>query len=141
MIRRMVFIALPLLLVGTAYLARPAAAADCPFPGQRAMLSVQLFFGRDVAGRAPVSEAEWRTFLAETVTPRFPAGLTAFDAYGQWQDPRTGRIGREDTKALLIVVEDTAAVREWVGELAADWRSRFRQQSVGLVTQTVCAAF
>ena len=59
------------------------------------MLVAELFFGRDIAGRAPLSEAEWRAFAAEIVTPNFPDGFTAFDAEGQWRNPATGTIARD----------------------------------------------
>ena len=51
------------------------------------MLVAELFFGRGVKGRAPVSDAEWAEFAAQTVTPNFPGGFTVFDGEGQWRKP------------------------------------------------------
>lgn len=42
------------------------------------------------------------------MTPRFPNGLSVLDVAGQYRDP-TGRIGRERTKLLLIVVFNAPA--------------------------------
>src|SRR5436190_20199554 len=58
------------------------AAGACG-PGLVRMTQAQLFFGRDVQGRAAVSEDEWRMFLDQEVTPRFPAGFSVSDIYGQ----------------------------------------------------------
>ncbi len=56
------------------------------------MLVAELFFGRNIRGRAPLTEAEWRAFAAEIVTPNFPDGFTVFDGDGQWQNPATREI-------------------------------------------------
>jgi len=41
-----------------------------------------------------VSDAEWRAFLDEAVTPLFPAGLTVVEATGQWKG-QSGQVERE----------------------------------------------
>ena len=46
-----------------------------------------------------VTEAQWRTFVAESVTPRFPAGFTELQAQGRWRDERGTRSSRR-TRAL-----------------------------------------
>jgi hypothetical protein len=117
-----------------------AQNAACPVPGQIPMLIVQLFFGQSVNGR-PLPDKAWRSFLAETVTPRFPDGLTVYDAYGQWRDPRTKSIGRERTKVVVIATEDTDSIRRQIAEVAAAYRVRFHQQSVGVLTNPGCGAF
>ena len=43
-------------------------------------------------------DAAWDAFLADTVTPRFPDGLTVLDARGQWRDSE-GLIGKEALQA------------------------------------------
>ncbi|HUK57787.1 MAG TPA: DUF3574 domain-containing protein [Stellaceae bacterium] len=132
-------IALALMLIAAA--PRMAAAQDaCTLPGQTRMLVAELFFGR-ASPKGEVTEEQWRAFLREQATPRFPAGLTAFDAFGQWQDPATQKIGRERTKVLLIATDDTDAARQKIADLAAVWRKKFAQKSVGIVTRDECAAF
>jgi transposase len=132
-------IALALMLVAAA--ARTTAAQEaCPLPGQTRMLVAELFLGR-ASPKGEVSEEAWRAFLRTEATPRFPAGLTAFDAYGQWQDPATKKIGRERTKVLLIAIDDTDAARQKLEDLAAAWRNEFAQKSVGILAHTECASF
>jgi hypothetical protein len=118
-----------------------AEELECPFAGQKQRLVVQLFFGRSTTDRRPVSDQEWRSFLAGAVTPRFPDGFTVYDGYGQWMNPQTQSIRREKTKVLVIVTEDTPAARTRIEELSGIYRTRFHQHSVGLVTSTGCAAF
>ena len=96
----------PAIIIATAALSLLLAAgcaadrsADCPAGFDR-YVEFQLFFGlHDSAGNR-VSEAEWDAFVADTVTPRFPAGLTIIDVNGQWQEPN-GNIQREETKLLM----------------------------------------
>jgi hypothetical protein len=120
----------------------PAAAQEtCPFPGQRPMLVVQLFFGQTVHGKGLVSARSWQRFLAETVTPSLPDGFTVYDAYGQWRDPRTRGIGREGTKVVEAASVDTPEFRARVANLADAYRTRFDQRSVGILAQPGCGAF
>ena len=61
-----------------------------PHPGEdpgdyadRAVSELLYFGSATPEGR--VSAEDWSAFLAETVTPRFPDGLTAWPASGQWR--------------------------------------------------------
>ena len=105
------------------------------------MLVAELFFGRNIAGRGPLSEAEWRAFAAEVVTPNFPDGFTVFDGEGQWRNPATGRIAQDPTKFLLIAAKRTPDLAARLSTVIEAYKTRFRQQSVGLITRDSCAAF
>ena len=105
------------------------------------MLVAELFFGRNIAGRAPLSETEWQAFAAEVVTPNFPDGFTVFDAEGQWRNPATGRIARDPTKVLLVAAKQTSDLPTRLSAVIETYKSHFRQQSVGLITRDSCAAF
>jgi hypothetical protein len=118
-----------------------ALAAECPFAGQQKMLVVQLFFGQDIEGNAPVSVKEWRAFLRDVVTPRFPDGLTVYDGRGQWMNPKTRAIAREKTKIVEIAAPDSPDFRARIADLTTRYRDRFHQQSVGIVTTFGCAGF
>jgi hypothetical protein len=122
----------------------PACAAEgprCP-PGTEAATVVEAYFGRNVRDRPEVSEAEWRSFLADTVTPAFPDGLTALDGRGQWRD-REGRVLHEASKVLVVVLPgaDAAAARARMRPVEEAWKARFRQQSVLSVYRAACAGF
>jgi hypothetical protein len=113
----------------------PLLAAPCPLPGQKPMLLVKMYFGQNGDARA------WDRFLAGTVTPRFPDGFTVYDARGQWTDPNTRRLTREATKVIEIAAPDTPQARARVADIARDYRAKFRQHSVGIVTSASCATF
>jgi hypothetical protein len=61
-------------------------------PPLEAWTQVELYFGRDLGGDAVVSEEAFRHFLAETVTPLFPDGLSVVEVAGQFRDS-AGAIG------------------------------------------------
>src|SRR5438270_3440996 len=68
-----------------------------------------LYFGLNrKAGN--ISESQWKTFLRQEVTPRFPQGLTVWQAGGQWRRA-DGTIVRERSKVLLLVHDDKTEVR------------------------------
>ena len=132
------------LLVAAARLAaQPAVAGTpaCPVPGQQPVLRVELFFGRAVPGRPPVSEADWRGFLADSLTPAFPDGLTVYRASGQWRDPATGGVAGEDTFVVMVATPEADDLAGRIEAVARRYRERFDQRSVGVVTTSGCAAF
>jgi hypothetical protein len=105
------------------------------------MLVAELFFGRRIRGRKPLSEAEWAEFAAQTITPNFPDGFTVFDGDGQWRRPRTGHIARDPTKILLVAAKRTPDLAGRLSAVIDAYETRFHQQSVGLITRDSCAAF
>ena len=127
------------ILVTRCGLAVPASV--CKGPDAHPALYAQLLFGRSLHGGGEVSDAQWQAFLADTVTPRFPDGLTVVEGAGQWRAPATRAIVAERSKVLLLVVADTPGVREALEDTRAAYRARFGQESVGLVTSIACAAF
>ena len=101
-------------------------------------LKTTLYFG-GARPKGSVSELEWQLFLRDEVTPRFPNGMTVWDAEGQWRGTE-GKIGHERTKVLLLVHPDTEAARQAVRALADRYRKLFEQESVLWETSHVCAA-
>jgi hypothetical protein len=92
----------------------------------------RLYMGQTTPAGA-VTELQWRAFVAESVTPRFPAGFTELQAQGHWRDGR-GTTIEEGTRIVEIVHDGELLSRERVHEVAADYKHRFAQQSV-LITQ------
>jgi len=105
------------------------------------MLVAELFFGRGMKGRAPVSDAEWAEFAAQTVTPNFPGGFTVFDGEGQWRNPQTGQIISARTKILMVAAERTLDLAQRLSAVIDAYQRRFHQQSVGIIPRDSCAAF
>src|SRR3954468_11662591 len=105
--RRTVVAAALLALAGCAPLRPQTAAPACVAPLKPA-LQIDLYFGRETDKGREVSEAEWASFMNEEVTSRFPDGLSVIDVRGQYRNPQ-GRIERERTKLLVVVVFDAPA--------------------------------
>jgi len=125
------------------YWAAPAAAqgATCSAP-QRPMQQIELMLGRNSGGRRGVGEAAWSRFLAREITPRFPDGLTVLRATGQWRDKQHGRLVREPSRlVILIVAADDTSAPDKIAAIIAGYKQQFRQQSVGVISYQVCAAF
>ena len=90
------------------------------------MLQADLLFGRDIAGRDPVTDAERTAFLADI---------------GQWRDRTTGRIVRETSFVIRIVADDSADTHARLAAIRHAYRERFRQESVGITLVPACASF
>jgi len=105
------------------------------------MVVAELFFGRSIHGRGALSEAEWAQFAAQVVTPNFPDGFTVTDGNGQWQNPATGEITRQPTKIVLIAAKPSADLGQRLSAVIDAYKTRFNQQSVGIITRDSCAAF
>jgi hypothetical protein len=97
-----------------------------------------LYFGRARPG-GMVSDAEWQMFLRDEVTRRFPDGLTAWDAAGQWRTP-SGAIEEEPSKVLALIHPDTMPARDAVQAVIDAYRKMFQQQAVLWETVNVCVA-
>jgi Protein of unknown function (DUF3574) len=109
--------------------------------GLRPQAVAELLFGRDIGGRLGVSEAAFARFVARELTPRFPDGLTVTDATGQWRDRRSGRILREPSKHVEIVLPGKADDQARLGAIASAYKHTFRQQSVGIIVRPACVSF
>lgn len=98
-----------------------------------------LYFGLNRAdGR--VTASQWKSFVREEVTPRFPQGLTVWEAGGQWRKA-DGRIVRERSKVLLLVHDDSPSVRGAIAAIVERYKRMFAQEAVLWETARVCAAF
>ena len=105
------------------------------------MLEYHLFFGRDIAGRPPLTDPEWADFAERIVTPHLPDGFTAFDANGQWMNPATHHIAKESTKVIIAALPDAPAAASAVAAVSDAYRTQYHQQSVGMTVHPVCGSF
>ena len=125
--------------------AGPAATAvsatlegDAARPAQaQGWVRSELYFGvgeesgpADRPQAEPISEAQWRAFLDKEVTPRFPDGLTVFDAYGQWLFRGAKEPNRLGTKVLVILHEDTPQRTADIEAIRLAWKQATKHQSV-----------
>jgi hypothetical protein len=124
----------------TAALTPPVVVPACAAGGTQ-MARVELIFGLDIKGGGRISESDWRGFLEREVTPRFPDGLTALDAYGQWRLPNDSRIARLDSKVLIIWYTHSPEAERRIQEIREAYKTRYHQISVMRVDGTDCVSF
>lgn len=114
---------------------------SCPRHDEKTMLVAELYFGRTEPNGLYVTEIDWQQFLNDTVNSRFPDGLTAIDANGQYWNKKNQAIQREATKILVIAADDNSLTETKISEIIAAYKSRFSQESVMLVERTQCVGF
>lgn len=89
----------------------------------------RLFFGL----RTPdgvVSDADWTRFLADTVTPLFPDGLTVVNATGQWRGAGDRAVTVEPSRVVEITHGDSPEANRNIKDIVRAYKRRFRQDSV-----------
>ena len=121
----------------------PALNGDPKRPAAARWVRSELYFSTGLVDspREAITEEDWRAFLDREVTPRFPDGLTVFDAYGQWLSRATNSVGHLRTKVLVILHEDTPKRRTDIDAIRLAWKTATHAQSVLLATQAVDVSF
>ena len=100
----------------------------------------RLFFGRNVGDTEVVSDEDWRAFLADTITPRFPDGLSVIDVNGQGTT-EDGDLARERAKLLTVLVPPGNDSLARMNEISDEYKQRFNHYSVLRVVTEACVAF
>jgi hypothetical protein len=135
---------LPLLHAACASLAACAPAANAPRIVRSAIsadtVADRLFFGRSIPGGGMVTDSAWSVFLAEVVTPRFPDGLTVWQADGQWLEA-SGVLARESSTVVEVAHPASEAAEAALRAIAEEYKRRFRQEAVLRVTTPVRIRF
>ena len=98
-----------------------------------------LYFGT-ATPRGTVSPEDWRHFVDEVVTPRFPDGLTVWPAGGQWRSAQ-GEAVHEASWVLSIVPRPDVASEAAIAGIADAYKKRFQQEAVLRVSSPACVAF
>lgn len=113
-------------------------ATSCPDNAQ-AMVSESLYFGTSKP-KGVVTAQDWQTFLNEMVTPKFPQGLSVWQASGQWKS-EAGPIVSEASYVLNIVHAGTNPEDQALSDVVSSYKTRFQQEAVLRVRSRVCASF
>lgn len=127
--------------------ATPVAVSGCeaiaPGVGSEPWVRTELYFGTTMPDGTTITDGDWQAFLDEEITPRFPAGLTILEGYGQFLNSQ-GVIAAEDSIVLIIfypadAVEDSSASLEEIRDI---YEQQFEQESVLRVDSApVCISF
>jgi hypothetical protein len=110
----------------------PACAA-----GEQPTVNELLYFGMSKPAGGVVSSEDWAGFLRDVVTPRFPEGLTAWQASGQWRG-NDGQIVREDSYVLQLLHPADAGREREVQAIVGEYKKRFAQEAVLRVRSRAC---
>ena len=116
----------------------PTSAA-CRTPA-RVMTRLELLFGSAKPDGTTINDAEWQAFLDETVTPRFPDGLTVLRGAGQWRN-RHGSIIKEEARVLLVWQVASTTIEADIAAIRNAYLQKFGQESVMRVDSTSCVSF
>lgn len=110
--------------------AQPTIAPTTQPPVGERFGRTELFFGTEKPG-PDVSDVQFRGFVNRVVTPRFPDGLTQYDALGQFRDS-SGRIVKERSKVIILLypAADAAANSTKIEEIRDIYEDAFEQESV-----------
>ncbi len=122
---------------------KPTLHGDPAHPPAARWVDTRLYFGLGPAGDPTkgVTESAWRDFLDKEVTPRFPAGLSVLDVYGQWQSKSVKSVERIRSKMLVIDYPDTPANNAKIEAIRTAWKALTGDQSVLKVTQPAQVSF
>jgi hypothetical protein len=113
--------------------------ASCP-AGEQRLRTVQLFFGQRSEGRPWVPEPQFRKFVNEELTTRFPDGLTVLEGGDRWKGDENRQI-REAAKVVLIVLPKDGDAQPKLAAVRKAYKARFSQDSVMRMTAPSCVSF
>ena len=103
-------------------------------------IKTEIYFGRDIPGGQEISRGAWEEFLDKVITPRFPKGLTVYDAYGQMQH-EDGRIEKQSTWVVVLVHPGDPAIDRAVQEIIEAFRKQFNRPQVMLLSAPTTPQF
>lgn len=105
------------------------------------LIQIDLYFGCNIGTTRRVSNRQFNQFLRDEITPRFPDGLTVYDAKGQFLDS-TNRLIREPSKVVSLILEDTQINEDSISQIIDAYKQKFQQESVlAVVDETLNVAF
>jgi hypothetical protein len=105
-----------------------------------ALVRETLYFGRNRPGGGTISDEEWRSFLNQVLTPRFPAGLTIVSATGQWKG-QSGAVEQEQSHIVTVFHAGNDRAAQAIREVAQEYKRLFQQEAVLRERESTCAAF
>jgi Protein of unknown function (DUF3574) len=127
-------------LAATALPPAAASSASRCATGDTALVRDILYFGRNTPGGAELSDSAWQRYVDEVLTPKFPAGLTIWDAAGQWRGA-SGKVERERSKVLTLLHSGDSRSDQLVADAVGEYKRRFTQEAVLRERVTTCSRF
>jgi len=124
-----------------ALLAATACAPAIQSSGLQPVVTERLYFGRNIAQTLGVTDSAWAVFVADVVSARLPDGFTFWTAEGEWRGA-DGRAIREPSFVLEVVHPTRSAATEAaILAIIAEYKRRFKQESVLRVVSSGRASY
>ena len=89
----------------------------------------ELYFGTSKSDGSVVTDQDFKRFLDEIVTPRFPDGLTLLAGFGQFRNS-TNIIIQERSLLLILFYPQSKDANQKIEEIRKAYLHRFGQESV-----------
>lgn len=101
-----------------------AIATDYPQTKDPSLIQKDLFFDSNLPEGKQVSETEFAAFVDNNITPRFPDGLTIFDARRQFGNS-SGKISETFSKVVTLFIKDSDRNQIAIDEIAKAYLQEF----------------
>lgn len=120
--------------------ARPVAATQRQ-PAAMIWQRTELYFGSAKPDGTVVTEAEFMQFIDDTVTPRFPDGLTVLTGYGQFRNSAGVIVKERSMELILLYPPSMRDANRKIEEIRAAYKQAFQQESVLRVDSLAAVSF
>jgi hypothetical protein len=124
--------------------ARPGAQTVAATQRQTAAMiwqRTELYFGSAKPDGTVVTEAEFMQFIDDTVTPRFPDGLTVLTGYGQFRNSAGVIVKERSMELILLYPPSMRDANRKIEEIRAAYKQAFQQESVLRVDSLAAVSF
>lgn len=101
----------------------------------------ELYFGSSKPDGTVVTEAQFKQFLDQEVTPRFPDGLTVLTGYGQFRNSANVIIQERSTELILLYPLQMPEANRKIQEIRESYKRAFQQESVLRVDSLATVSF
>lgn len=101
----------------------------------------ELYFGSSKPDGTEVTEAQFKQFLDQEVTPRFPDGLTVLTGYGQFRNSANVIIQERSTELILLYPLQMPEANRKIQEIRESYKRAFQQESVLRVDSLATVSF
>lgn len=109
-------------------------------PSAERFYKTELYFGAEKPDGTEVSSAEWGVFRDEVITPRFRAGFTVLEGYGQWLH-ESGAVQQETSKVVVFLYQKPKPAEAHIEAIRRLYCERFDQEAVIRVDERVYVSF
>lgn len=102
-------------------------------------VKTEIYFGCNLPDGQQISLVAWAGFMDTVLTPRFPKGLTVYEAYGQMQHA-DGKIAKQSTWVVVILHAKDPVIDHAIREVTDAFRKQFNKAQVVTISTPVVSA-